>query len=136
MEQPTSTPRRLSRIRRSPVLRTAALAGALAALVATAGVTTAASAAPAGGATKHAPKAAQPLHAIAPTLLGGPVSVPPGGHGSAFVVCPGVLPSGGGGKTSGYDMFFTDSYADGLIWYVRATNTGTTTQTLTAFAVC
>jgi hypothetical protein len=136
MEQPTPTSRRLPRIRRSPALRVAALAGALAALVATAGITTAASAAPDSSAAKPSPKAVQPLNATGTGVYGTAVSVPPGGNGIAFVVCPGSWPSGGGGKTSAVNMYFTDSYAEGFAWYVRATNTGTATATLTAFAVC
>jgi len=138
MEQPTPTSRRLPRIRRSPVLRAAALAGALAALVATVGTTAAASAAPVSTAAKPSPKAVQPLYGTPPVYVDGAttVSVPPGGHNLASAVCPAGYPSGGGGHTGGFDTFITDTYAVGTTWYVRATNTGTTTSTLQAFAAC
>ena len=65
-----------------------------------------------------------------------PVSVPPGGHGFAIVDCPRKV-MGGGGRTSEFDIYFTDSYpGDSNTWFVRGTNLGSTTQTLTAWAVC
>lgn len=69
--------------------------------------------------------------------LGQPVRVPPGGHGLATATCgPGKKLTGGGGATSAFDIFFTDSYGEGSTWTIRGTNTGTTTQSLVAFARC
>ena len=53
------------------------------------------------------------------------------------MACPaGKIITGGGGQTSAFDIFFTDSYASGNGWVIRGTNKGTTTQTLRAVAVC
>jgi len=69
--------------------------------------------------------------------LGTGVSVAPGGHGIASVACPaGKVVSGGGGTTSAFDIYFTDSFQSGNGWVIRGTNTGTTTQQLTAEAIC
>jgi hypothetical protein len=70
-------------------------------------------------------------------VVGASVAVAPGGHGLASVTCPaGKIISGGGGQTSGFDIFFTDSFASGNGWTIRGTNTGTTTQNLSAVAIC
>ncbi|MEW2116981.1 hypothetical protein AB0945_17640 [Streptomyces sp. NPDC005474] len=113
-----------------PALRVGVLAGVVAALVATVGITTAASATSGAGTRKPVPTAVQPL-------TGTPVSVPAGGYGYATVACPaGTLLSGGGGTTSGYNMYLTDSYASGSSWIIRGTNTGTSAANLTAYVVC
>ncbi|MFJ6622055.1 hypothetical protein ACIQOW_31310 [Kitasatospora sp. NPDC091335] len=65
------------------------------------------------------------------------VDVAPGGNGYAYVTCPsGEVPTGGGGQTSAYAIFFTDSYPDGSSWVVRGTNTGSGTESIRATAVC
>ncbi|MGW3078642.1 MULTISPECIES: hypothetical protein [unclassified Kitasatospora] len=86
----------------------------------------------------HDQAAADPALLAAHTpVFGNPVDVPAGGHGIATVTCPsGQVPTGGGGQTSGFDIFFTDSYPSGSSWVIRGTNTGTTTQALSANAVC
>jgi hypothetical protein len=81
----------------------------------------------------------KPPPAVAPQsqVTGSPVAVPPRGRGIASVSCPaGTLVTGGGGQTSGFDIFFTDSFASGNGWTIRGTNTGTVTQNLTAVAIC
>lgn len=65
------------------------------------------------------------------------VSVAPGANGFASVTCPsGTIVSGGGGTTSAFDIFFTDSFASGNGWAVRGSNRGTTTQSIRAVAIC
>ncbi|WDZ82418.1 hypothetical protein [Micromonospora cathayae] len=68
---------------------------------------------------------------------GTPVSVAPGGNGIATATCPaGTIVTGGGGRTSAFDIFFTDSFASGNGWTIRGSNRGSTTQSLTAVAIC
>ncbi|MEU1288218.1 hypothetical protein [Kitasatospora sp. NPDC005856] len=70
-------------------------------------------------------------------VFGDPVDVPAGGHGLATATCPsGQVPTGGGGQTSAFDIFFTDSYPSGSSWVIRGTNTGTVNQSISANAVC
>ncbi|QLE74679.1 hypothetical protein FGW37_26595 [Streptomyces rectiverticillatus] len=68
------------------------------------------------------------------------VNVPPQGNGRAFVACPdGRVPSGGGGKTSGFRILFTDSFQEGNGWVIRGTNinpAGGATETIRAVAIC
>jgi hypothetical protein len=65
------------------------------------------------------------------------VSVAPGANGIASVACPaGTVVTGGGGQTSAFRIFFTDSYRSGNSWIVRGTNTGTATESIRAVAVC
>ncbi|MFB6893003.1 hypothetical protein ACFCX4_27250 [Kitasatospora sp. NPDC056327] len=65
------------------------------------------------------------------------VDVAPGANGVAFVACPsGEVPTGGGGQTSAFRIFFTDSYPSGGYWVVRGTNTGNSTESIRATAVC
>ncbi|GAA1392993.1 hypothetical protein GCM10009639_25440 [Kitasatospora putterlickiae] len=65
------------------------------------------------------------------------VEVAPGANGIALVACPaGEVPTGGGGQTSAFRIFFTDSYASGEYWVVRGTNTGTSAESIRATAVC
>jgi hypothetical protein len=72
------------------------------------------------------------------TVVGNPTSIGPGSWGAASVSCPASHPqiSGGGGSTSAFDIFFTDSRPSGQGWFVGGKNTGGSTQTLTAWAVC
>lgn len=58
--------------------------------------------------------------------------------GSASIACPaGTVVTGGGGRTSGRALFFTDSYKDGNGWTVIGTNTATSGSIdLWAVAVC
>lgn len=110
-----------------------------AAILATVGFATAASASSGSDAPKPPPKHVKATAAQAgTTVYGTSVSVPGDrGYGIASAECPpGTSPSGGGGTTSNYDIFFTDSYAAGNSWYIRGTNTGGSAQNLTAFAVC
>ncbi|MEI5103481.1 hypothetical protein RB200_39425 [Streptomyces sp. PmtG] len=78
------------------------------------------------------------MEAAGTPVLGSPVNVAAnGGRGLATVACPaGTAPTGGGGQTSAFEIFFTDSFASGNTWVIRGTNTGSTVQTLRAFAVC
>lgn len=71
-------------------------------------------------------------------VFGPSVSVAPGGHGLATATCPvGTKLTGGGGTTSAFDIFFTDSFRSaGRSWTIRGTNTGSNTQSLAAFARC
>lgn len=82
------------------------------------------------------PATASPL-AAHQQIFGSFVTVPPGGNLPASATCPaGQVPTGGGGTTSAYKIFFTDSYASGTSWYVRGTNTNTVNESISAFAVC
>jgi hypothetical protein len=70
-------------------------------------------------------------------VFGTSVSVPPGANRIATVTCPaGKILTGGGGSTSAFKIFFTDSFASGNTWTVRGTNTNTVAESLTAFGVC
>ena len=112
-----------------PKLTAAAVLLAGAALVA--GPLTAAS-----SATAVSGKSAPSVRPLS-TVVGTGVSVAPGGHGLATATCPaGKIVSGGGGATSAFDIEFTDSTVSGNGWLIRGTNHGTSTQTLTATAVC
>jgi hypothetical protein len=95
---------------------------------------TSANAADNGPAAKPQPAVAAP-HS---QTFGTPVSVPPGGHGIASVICPaGTVVTGGGGTTSAFDITFTDSFASGNGWIIRGNNASTTTtESLTAVVVC
>ncbi len=66
------------------------------------------------------------------------ITIAPGGNRIARVTCPtGTTVTGGGGQTSRYDIFLTDSYSPGgRTWIVRGTNTGTRSQKLWAYARC
>ncbi|MGK5731549.1 hypothetical protein [Streptomyces sp. URMC 124] len=68
------------------------------------------------------------------------VTVAPQGNGRAFVSCPaGRVPSGGGGKTNAFRIFFTDSFQEGSGWVVRGTNTnpvGGASETIRAVVTC
>ncbi|WP_030062037.1 hypothetical protein [Streptomyces novaecaesareae] len=70
-------------------------------------------------------------------VVGDWVVVAPGGNGVATVTCPsGEVPTGGGGQTSAFKIFFTDSYPSGSAWVVRGTNTNTVSESIRATAVC
>ncbi|MEH6378023.1 hypothetical protein V7793_27340 [Streptomyces sp. KLMMK] len=68
------------------------------------------------------------------------LNVAPQANGRTFVACPaGRVPSGGGGKTSGIHIFFTDSFQEGNGWVIRGTNTnpvGGATESIRAVAIC
>ncbi|TDC12657.1 hypothetical protein E1265_29435 [Streptomyces sp. 8K308] len=82
------------------------------------------------------PQAAEPL-AAHNQIEGTNVTVPPGSQNFAGVTCPaGQVPTGGGFRTSGFDIYATDSYASGTGWSVFARNTGTTAQQVRAVVVC
>lgn len=77
------------------------------------------------------------LLAAHPQFFGSFVTVPPGGNVAASVACPaGQVPTGGGGATSAFKIFFTDSFASGGTWFVRGTNTNTVNESIRAFVVC
>ncbi|MFE7563714.1 hypothetical protein [Kitasatospora sp. NPDC057500] len=83
------------------------------------------------------PAADPALLAAHDQVVGDWVDVAPGANGVAFVACPaGEVPTGGGGQTSAFRIFFTDSFASGDFWVVRGTNTGTGTESIRATAVC
>ncbi|WP_380282402.1 hypothetical protein [Kitasatospora purpeofusca] len=86
----------------------------------------------------HDQAAADPsLLAAHDQVTGDWVDVAPGDNGFAIVSCPsGEVPTGGGGQTSAFRIFFTDSYPSGGSWVVRGTNTGTATESIRATAVC
>ncbi|MFF7994932.1 hypothetical protein ACFZDG_34815 [Kitasatospora xanthocidica] len=70
-------------------------------------------------------------------IFGDWVVVHPGANGVATVTCPsGQVPTGGGGQTSAFKIFFTDSYPSGSAWVVRGTNTNTVDESIRATAVC
>ncbi|GAB7188786.1 hypothetical protein ATKI12_8617 [Kitasatospora sp. Ki12] len=84
------------------------------------------------------PTAANPSLLAAHTQVFGSWNVvPPGQSASAAVSCPsGQVPTGGGGQTSAYKIFFTDSYPSGSYWLIRGTNTNTVEESIRATAVC
>ncbi|MFI2765440.1 hypothetical protein ACH5A3_42590 [Streptomyces echinatus] len=104
--------------------------------VLTAGTATA-GAAVHGGGTEEATKPKATLRAAHGQYEGAPSNVPAGGQNSAGVSCPaGQVPTGGGARTSGYDIYITDSYAAGSGWTVLGKNIGSTQQSLRAVVVC
>ncbi|MBI0314325.1 hypothetical protein [Streptomyces javensis] len=121
---------------------TLALAALAAAGVLIGGATTALADDGSGGKTADVTTSAKT--AASPSLLAphqqffGPfVTVPPGGNGVASVACPaGQVPTGGGGTTSAFKIFFTDSFASGNTWTVRGTNTNTVNESIRAFVIC
>ncbi|MFS8197757.1 hypothetical protein ACLVWQ_03625 [Streptomyces sp. CWNU-52B] len=85
------------------------------------------------------PPAAEAAPQAAHNQYFGPfVTVQPGQNGLATVSCPsGLVPTGGGGASSAYRIFFTDSFvSNGNTWVVRGTNTGTTAESIQAFVIC
>ncbi|BCM72785.1 MULTISPECIES: hypothetical protein [Streptomyces] len=104
--------------------------------VLTAGTATAGAAAHDSG-TDTAAKPKVSLRAAHGQYEGTPVTVPPGGQNIAGVSCPaGQVPTGGGSRTSAFDIYVTDSYPAGNGWTVLGKNIGTTQQTLRAVVVC
>src|SRR5687767_8297410 len=91
-----------------------------------------------GGSAGAAPPEKTSGQARATSITGAPVSIAPGANRTTSVVCPaGTVVTGGGGQTSAFRIFFTDSYQSGNSWVVRGTNTNTTSnESLTAVAVC
>jgi hypothetical protein len=88
-------------------------------------------------APKQQPPATASVHTAHPQFFGGFVTVPPGSNLTASVACPaGQVPTGGGGTTSAFKIFFTDSFASGNSWFVRGTNTNTVNESIRAFVVC
>ena len=71
-------------------------------------------------------------------VFGPATVVAPGNNGIATARCPrGTTVTGGGGSTSGINVFFTDSFrTSGRVWLVRGTNTGGSDQSISAFARC
>ncbi|MFD5318560.1 hypothetical protein [Streptomyces sp. NPDC127098] len=69
--------------------------------------------------------------------IGLPTNLAPGTSGSAWVACPsGEVPTGGGAGTSAFDIYLLDTRPSGSSWVVFGKNTGTTTQSLTAYVIC
>ncbi len=65
------------------------------------------------------------------------VQLAPGGIGSATVTCPGgTQPTGGGFRTTAFDIQVTDSTPDGFGWLVIGRNVGSTTEELRAVVIC
>jgi len=114
--------------------KTLGLVGASAALILGAAVGGPAAIAAVGGPTAVKTTAAP---AGIDSIISGPaVEILPGQNGIASVTCA-TRATGGGGTTSAFDIFFTDSFpSSNKVWTVRGTNTGTTAQTLQAWAVC
>ncbi|MGA4843948.1 hypothetical protein [Streptomyces sp. G45] len=119
-------------------LKAVGLATAVIAAVGCATAASATSGSDSAAAPKPQPRIVKARVAQAGTpVSGNPVTVNPGQNGLSVATCPsGKAPTGGGGNTSGYDIFFTDSYASGSSWIIRGTNKGTTAQNLTAFVLC
>lgn len=70
-------------------------------------------------------------------VTGGFVAVGRGANALASVQCPaGTVVTGGGGQTSAFKIFLTDSYRSGNGWVVRGTNTNSVTESIRAVAVC
>ncbi|MFD5567527.1 hypothetical protein [Streptomyces cadmiisoli] len=68
---------------------------------------------------------------------GAPTTVPAGGQANVGVNCPaGQVPTGGGAKTSAFDIYLTDSFPAGTGWTVIGKNIGNSPQTLRAVVVC
>ena len=86
---------------------------------------------------KQTPDTATSVLAAHSQFFGPFVAVPAGSNLTASVTCPaGQVPTGGGGATSAFKIFFTDSFASGSSWFVRGTNTNTVPESIRAFAVC
>ncbi len=92
----------------------------------------------AGPLTSASGQTAKPVPAgTASQVFGAFVSVAPGANGLASVSCgAGRTLTGGGGQTSAFSIFLTDSYASGATWFIRGTNRGGATESIRAFAVC
>ncbi|MFH8476951.1 hypothetical protein [Streptomyces sp. NPDC018000] len=103
-----------------------------------AGTTTALADDGSGGKKTDVTTSANPaLLAAHQQIFGTAVTVPPGGNGLASATCPAnQVPTGGGGTTSAFKIFFTDSYASGNSWIVRGTNTNTVNESIRAFVIC
>jgi hypothetical protein len=113
--------------------KTLAMLGASGALVLAAALSAPTAIAAVGGSSEAKVVSQSSIDSV---KFGTPVDVPPGGHGIATVTCTRKV-TGGGGSTSAFDIFFTDSFpSDAKTWTVRGTNTGVDTQQLTAWAVC
>ncbi|MBT2386498.1 hypothetical protein [Streptomyces sp. ISL-11] len=70
-------------------------------------------------------------------VFGDAVEVAPGANGRSTAVCPvGRVPVGGGGETSAFRIFVTDSFAQGASWVTRGTNTGSAPESMRAFVLC
>ncbi|TDC20770.1 hypothetical protein E1265_20515 [Streptomyces sp. 8K308] len=68
---------------------------------------------------------------------GTPTSLAPGASGSAWAFCPsGEVPTGGGAGTSAFDIYLLDTRPSGNSWLVFGKNTGSTTQSITAYVIC
>src|SRR3954471_13164142 len=91
----------------------------------------------AGGASLDGDASAPPALASRATL-GPAVTVPPNQNGLASVSCPaGKSATGGGLITSGIRLFVTDSFKTSTGgWIIRVTNTGTSSSSVMAEAVC
>ena len=65
------------------------------------------------------------------------LELPPGGIGTATVTCPGgTQPTGGGFRTTAFDIQVTDSAPDGFGWMVIGRNVGSTPESLRAVVIC
>ncbi|GAA0445160.1 hypothetical protein ACFQ2B_01220 [Streptomyces stramineus] len=85
---------------------------------------------------EHAPRAGLDVGGF-DQVFGDAVEVAPGANGRATAVCPpGRVPVGGGGETSAFRIFVTDSFAQGASWVARGTNTGDAAESMRAFAMC
>ncbi|WP_059008201.1 hypothetical protein [Streptomyces specialis] len=70
-------------------------------------------------------------------LSGDYIELAPGGIGTATVACPGgTQPTGGGFRTTAFDIHVTDSTADGFDWIVIGRNEGSTPESLRATVIC
>jgi hypothetical protein len=93
-----------------------------------------------GGSVNAAPSTPAPSQAKSGAqsrVTGGWVAVAPGANGLASIQCPaGTVVTGGGGQTSAFRIFFTDSYRSGNGWIVRGGNLGSASEQIRAVAVC
>jgi hypothetical protein len=103
---------------------------ALGATIGIAGALSVAAIGPAGAKSHPASPASQ--------VVSGFINVPPGANGLVTATCPSSkIVTGGGGQTSAFRIFFTDSFQNGVrAWSIRGTNTGGSTEQLRANAIC
>jgi hypothetical protein len=91
-----------------------------------------------GPAGASSPQTSSSTNAAKPSMVApSAITVPPGGNTISTATCPaGSTVTSGGARTSGVNIYLTDSYKDNNGWSVRGSNTGTASQTITAYAYC
>ncbi|MET8750344.1 hypothetical protein ACFXPI_17920 [Streptomyces sp. NPDC059104] len=121
-------------------IRPVALAVVATAVLLVTGVTTSTAGAssddPPKPARPAAPGVAAPLSQHFP-ISGPTVTIPAGGFAFAMANCPsGLVPTGGGGRTSSTSTFLTDSAPTATGWEIGVRNTSTGEASAYAYVVC